>query len=286
MRLGGFFGAERVADLDPLCEKVDVYGLSAIGAPRRILNMSLDECGEYGSRARELGLVVGEIGMWESLMTPDPERRTERIERVRGMLKRADAMGCRCVVTTTGSSSAVEHQLAMDPYMYTEQARVEFREIVNRILDGLDLETTRYVIEPWHNSFFYQPGDIKEFIDRVAHPSIGLHLDQMNMVSQATYYRTTELIGETFELLADKVACVHLKDIGIDHTHMFLKMDEVNIGDGVMDYDTYLKKLAGLDPDIPCFCEHMPTEQDYALNFARLHRLAEKAGVRFKRRGE
>ena len=286
MRLGGFFGAERTADLEPLCEKLDTHGLSAIGAPRRILDMSLDECAEYGDRARELGMVVGEIGMWQSLMTPNLERRTERIDRVREMLKRADAIGCRCVVTTTGSSSKAEHQLATDPYMYSEEARIEFHDIVKRILDGLDLRITKYVIEPWHNSFFYQPQAIRAFIDRVDHPSFGLHLDQMNLVSQATYYRTTELINETFDLLADKVACVHLKDIGIDHTHMFLKMDEVNIGDGVMDYDTYLKRLSDLDPDMPCYCEHMPTEQDYALNFARLHRLADKAGARFKRRSE
>ena len=69
---GGFFGAERLADLEPLCEKLDIYGLSAIGAPRRILEMDLEECEAYGARARELGLVVGEIGMWASLMTRDP----------------------------------------------------------------------------------------------------------------------------------------------------------------------------------------------------------------------
>ena len=286
MRLGGFFGAERIEDLEALCEKLDIYGLSAIGAPRRILEMSPDECAEYGDRARELGMVVGEIGMWDSLMTPVAELRNARIERVREMLKRADTMGCWCVVSTTGSSGIDDHQLAMDPYMYTEEAVEEFHGIVMRILDGLDLRTSKYVLEPWHNSFCYQPRDIKAFIDRVNHRSFGIHLDQMNLVSHATYYKTTELIEETFDLLADSVACVHLKDIRIDHTHMFLKMDEVNIGDGVLDYDTYLERLSALHPDMPCFCEHLPAERDYAVNFARLHRLAEKSGKRFKRRGE
>jgi len=65
---------------------------------------------------------------------------------------------------------------------------------------------------------------------------------------------------------------------------MFLKWYEVRIGEGVMDYDTYLKKLATLDPDIPCYCEHFPNEGDYAISFARLHHLATKAGVQFRRR--
>ena len=65
---------------------------------------------------------------------------------------------------------------------------------------------------------------------------------------------------------------------------MFLKWDEVYIGDGVMDYETYLKRLSELPPDTPCYCEHLREERDYALNFARLHRLADKTGVRFLRR--
>jgi len=48
-----------------------------------------------------------------------------------------------------------------------------------------------------------------------------------------------------------------------------------------MDYETFLKRLAELPADTTCYCEHMREERDYALNFARLHRLAEKAGVRF-----
>jgi sugar phosphate isomerase/epimerase len=157
---------------------------------------------------------------------------------------------------------------------------------VLRILDGIDLRTSRYVIEPWHNTFFYQPEEIRAFIDAVDHPAFGLHLDQMNMVSQKDFYRTTDLIHRTFDLLADAVASVHLKDIRCDYTHMFLKWDEVLVGDGVLDYDTYLKRLARLPADTPCFCEHLREEADYIVNFGRLHELADKAGVAFLGRGE
>ncbi len=107
------------------------------------------------------------------------------------------------------------------------------------------------------------------------------HLDQMNMVNQDYFFNTTKLINKTFDLLGDKVFSVHLKDIRCDHDHMFLKWDEVYIGDGVMDYDTYLKRLAKLHPDLPCYCEHMAHEQDYALCFARLHHIAKRNGLKF-----
>jgi sugar phosphate isomerase/epimerase len=285
MRLGGFFAAQSVDELEPLCAKLDRYGLSAIPAPVRLAEMSLEACAEFGERARALGLVVGEAGMWDNLLTEDRELQARRIDQVRAMLRSADAMGCHCVVTLVGTKDPSDHALSPHPYMYTESCRAEFRDVVLRILDGLDLRTTRYVIEPWHNTFFYQPEAIRAFLDSVDHSQFGLHLDQMNMVSQESFYHTTELIHKTFDLLADRVASVHLKDIRCDPSHMFLKWDEVLIGDGVMDYATYLARLDELPADAPCFCEHLAREEDFLLNFSRLHRLAQDEGVSFLRRG-
>jgi sugar phosphate isomerase/epimerase len=286
MRLGGYFAAGSIGDLEPLCARMDVYGLSATFAPGNLAKMDADACAAYGEKARSLGLVLGEAGLWENLMTADPAMRAQRIQTVRLALQKAEAMRCRCVVTLIGSRHPSEHPLAPHPYMHTEECKREFRETVLRILDGLDLKHTMYGIEPWHNTFFYDPQDIRDFIDRVGHPRFGIHLDQMNMVSQRYYDDTTALINKTFDLLSDRVASVHLKDIRCDPAHMFLKWDEVNIGDGVMDYETFLKRLSRLPADTTCFCEHMAEERDYALNFARLHHIAGKVGVRFLKRGE
>ncbi|HUW31661.1 MAG TPA: TIM barrel protein [Planctomycetota bacterium] len=286
MRLGGFFGANTAADLEPLCEKLDCYGLSAIPAPWKTAEMPDDDCIRFGEDARRLGIVVGEAGIWDNLMTPNEDVQFHRIEKARELLRKADLMGCRCAVSLVGTKDASDHPLAPHPYMFTDECRAEFREVVLRILDGFELRTVRYGIEPWHNTFFYKPEDIREFVDSVGHPAFGLHLDQMNMISQSDFFNTTGLINTTFDLLADKVWSVHLKDLRCDHKHMFLKWDEVNIGDGVMDYRTFLTRLAKLPADTSCYCEHMAEERDYALNFARLHRFAQEAGVRFMKRDE
>jgi sugar phosphate isomerase/epimerase len=285
MRLGGYFWAESREELQPLSEKLDCYGLSAIHTPPGTPDMSIDDCERFHEEAARLGIVVGESGYWENLMTADADLRSRRVADVRKLLTKADAMHCRCVVVLAGTRDVSDAALAPHPYLYTKECRSEFRELVLRILDGLDLRHARFCVEPWHNTFFYQPDAIREFIDSVAHPRFGLHLDQMNMIDQVHFYRTTELINRTFDLLSPWVASVHLKDMRCDHSHMFLKWDEVNIGDGVMDYGTYLRRLAGLDEDTPCFCEHMEEERDYALNFARLHQLAAREGVSFLRRG-
>lgn len=281
MRLGGWYAAQSIEELKPLCEELDCHGLSAIGAPWGMAGWPDGRCAAFGRRARELGIVVGEIGMWSNLMIGDADERARLIETVRTMLGKAEVAGCRCVVTLVGSNHPSGSALAPTPYMFGDEAKAEFREVVLRILDGMDLANTAYGVEPWHNTFFYQPEDIREFIDSVDHPDFGLHLDQMNMVTQAGFFNTTDLINRTFDLLADKVLSVHMKDIRWDDSHMFLKLDEVRIGDGVMDYETFLRRLAELPADMGCFCEHLMEREDYAVNFARLHHLAEQLGLEF-----
>ena len=70
--------------------------------------------------------------------------RIERAKDVRGTVRRlllkAEAMGCHCVVTLVGSKDPSDRALAPHPYMYTKACQNEFREVVLRILDGLELE--------------------------------------------------------------------------------------------------------------------------------------------------
>ena len=281
MRLGGWYAAETIEELEPLCEKLDRHGLSAIGAPYGLGGFTDDQCAAFGAKADELGIVIGEVGMWDNLMVDDHAQRDRLIGYVRTLLQKAEIMGCRCVVTLVGSKDAEGGAIAPHPYMSTDACKAEFREIVLRTLDGLDLKRTGYGIEPWCNTFFYQPEEIRAFIDYVDHPRFGLHLDQMNMVCQAEYFQTTELINRTFDLLADKALSVHFKDVRWDPGHMLLKLDEVLIGEGVMDYDTFVSRLPELPPDITCFCEHLMTEDQYVHNFARLHEIAARHGLQF-----
>jgi len=284
LRLGGFFSAGTREDLSRIADRLDCYGLSAIPAPGGYHEWTDDECAAFGEEASRLDIVVGESGYWLNLLDRDEATRATRIEDVRARLAKAEAMGCGSVVSLVGSGHTSGSAVVPDAYNYTEECKAEFREVVLRILDDLALTRTKYIIEPWHNTFFYRPADIAEFIDSVDHPAFGLHLDLMNMISQDTFYDTTGLARETFKLLSQHVVSVHLKDAQFDPSHNWIKWDEVDIGDGVMDYNAYLTGLAALDEDMPCYCEHMSHEREYALNFARLHHLAQKAGVAFHRR--
>jgi sugar phosphate isomerase/epimerase len=286
LRLGGYIRPQDIAELEAAVPKLDTYGLSCVVAPRRINDMTDDEAIAYGERARELGVVVGEAIPNVNLGVEDPELRQQRIDYCRTMLLKSDLMQCHGIVILVGSPGPSDHHAEVHPYQFTDECRAEFRETVLRIIDGLELEHAKVLIEPWNHSFFYRPGPVREFIESVDDPRVLVHLDQMNMIDQDHIFKTTEYINETFDLLGDYVGGIHFKDLAWDWHHMFLKLDEVLIGDGVMDYETYLRRVAELPGDVACFCEHLTEEGDYAVNFARLHKLAGDLGLAFARRGE
>ncbi|MBN8943031.1 MAG: TIM barrel protein [Rhizobiales bacterium] len=282
MRLGcTLLAPQSLAELEAMCETFDIYGLSAILAPKTLADFTEDEAHTYGERARALGLVIGETGLWENFLTDDADLRADRIARFRRLLRNADIAGIRSANTLVGTKHVSDRPLFPHAYNFTRECRAEFREVVLRILDGLDLKTVKYGIEPWFTTFFYQPEDIKEFIVSVGHPRFGVHMDQANMISHPYFFRTTELIDKTFALLADDVVSVHVKDLQWEGAHFGLRWNEVYIGEGTMDLATYLRHVSRLDPDMTCYCEHFAEERDYAVNFARLHHIARGAGTSF-----
>jgi sugar phosphate isomerase/epimerase len=275
MRLGGMlFRPETIAELDAIVPALDTYGLSAIVAPLALAEMSDDDARAFGQRARELDIVIAEAHYLVNLLVRDPQLRAERVLELRTLLRKADLMGCRGVIGFVGTIDPVDDIGKPHPYLFTDDCKREFREVVLSVLDGLELDACDYMVEGSPKSFFYRPEEIAEFMASISHPSFGFHLDQMNMVDQRSYFHTTELIDTTFDLLASYIRGVHLKDILWDWEFMFLKFDEVLIGDGVLDYATLLQHLSRLPPDMPALCEHLETEGEYAMNFARVHALA------------
>ena len=271
-------------DFDDITPQLDRYGLSAIGATWALWDRSLDECAAFGERARELGIMVGEASFNDNLMVADQALTDQRINDVRRGLRNADAMQCRTLHILPGTKDPNGGMLTPHPVMFTDAYKAELREVVLRIMDGLDLQHTRFLIEPFNHSFFYQPEDIREFFDSVDHPRVGFQMDVVNMIAMDTYFDTTSLIHRTFDLLGDFVYSAHVKDMQWDHGHLTLKWDEVLIGEGTLDLATYLRRLDELDPDTPCYCEHLPDEASYAYNFAKVHEVAEEVGVAIKRR--
>ncbi|MFB6135290.1 MAG: sugar phosphate isomerase/epimerase family protein [Halobacteriaceae archaeon] len=250
------------ADLDDALDLVDELGVGTVAAPPAdaVCDWTVAEAREWGEAVRERGLTVGELGYWANLQG---EAREERVETLRGLLRRADAMGAACVVGLVGSRA----ESAADPHPdnYAEAFRDEVRDTCRAVLDGLELDRTRYVLEPWYNTFFHRPRPVREFLDAVDDDRLGVHMDVANLHTLEDVHRSEAVVDRAFELLGDDVAAVHAKDLALvpgEGTDV-VTIREVPPGEGALAYDDYLAAVDGLDPDVPVFTEHWADEGTY-----------------------
>lgn len=252
MRLGlNWVDVGDAAALDDRLDLVDDLGLGTVAAPADLGERTLADCRAHGEAVRDRGLTVGEFGYWENLLVREEDTREARIEALRGLLRHADAMRVDTVVSLVGSFGAWAG--SPHPDNYGAAARERARANCERVLDGLDLEHTTYSLEPWFNSFFHTPVE--------------------------TAYRSGELIGEAFDLLGGDVVSVHAKDLALDPEAGIYRLDEVLPGEGLLDYDRYLREIDALDEDLPVFTEHWDDADDYVETMRRLADTAARNGI-------
>ena len=58
---------------------------------------------EYKKAAAEADIVIGEVGVWNNPMHPDPHTRKEAVEFAKRQLLLAEKIGARCCVNITGT---------------------------------------------------------------------------------------------------------------------------------------------------------------------------------------
>lgn len=224
-------------------------------------------------------VVIAEIGIWRNLITPDESVRRQNIEHACRSLALADAVGARCAVSYIGSFAAgtdyAPHPANLSPEAF-ETAVAVSREII----DSVRPRRARFALEMMQYAL---PDSVETYLDLIRaidRPGFAAHLDPVNLVmTPRTYFDTGALIRDCFDKLGPHIVSCHAKDILL-HDKAALHLDEVMIGDGNLDYPTYLRALAALPGDVPLMLEHLEQDQ-YALARDRLTGIAAAVGLGF-----
>lgn len=66
------------------------------------------------------------------------------------------------------------------------------------------------------------------------------------------------------EKLAGHIVSCHLKDLALDPDVVSVHIDEVPIGVGEVDVESFVHAIQRLDRDVPALLEHLNSAQEYA----------------------
>lgn len=219
------------------------------------------EIGKYAEAARKADIIIAEVGAWSNPIDPDPAKAAEALHKCRGSLALAEQIGARCCVNIAGSKNPAKWD-GPYPSNFSGETFDEVVETVRKIVDVVKPKRTFYCLEtmPW--IFPSGPEQYLALIRAIDRPCVAVHLDPVNLVnSPERAYDTGALIRECFDKLGPLIKSCHGKDIVL-RDHLTLHLDECRPGLGILDYKTFLTRLAGLHPDTPLMLEHLPRE-DY-----------------------
>ena len=283
LRLGGH-GLDVPSD-DPVAfaRAHRAYGYGAAYVPATLTAGDGALLAAFESAFAAADVMLAEIGIWRNLVTPDEVTRKANLAYAADKLAVADAVGARCAVSYIGSYKAGTDYAPAAENMGQDcfDACVE---TVRHLLDTVKPKRAKFALEMMQYSLPDSVDSYVELIRAVDRPMFGAHFDPVNLIiTPRVYFNNGALIRECFDKLGEHVVSCHAKDI-ILHHQAALHLDEVPIGEGVLDYRTYLFELDRLPREVPLLLEHLEGPA-YAVARDRIFAVGDAIGVGFVGRG-
>jgi sugar phosphate isomerase/epimerase len=211
--------------------------------------------------AREADLLIAEVGAWSNPLSSDPEERREALRLCKARLELADRAGARCCVNIAGSRG--QKWDGPNPRDLTEETFQMIVETVREIIDAVQPARTFYTLEPMPWMYPDSADSYLRLLEAVDRDRFGVHFDPVNVISSPSrYFRNAELLREWFARLGPHIKSCHAKDTLL-RGELTVHLDEVVPGRGALDYETYLRELEKLDPEMPLMLEHLASEEEY-----------------------
>jgi len=278
VRLGGPVNA-RSDDPEEIARAHRKVGYRAAFCPRVTLKDS-DRIRAVSEAFAKHDVVIAEVGRWCNLMDADPAKRKANLENVTDGLALADAVGARCCVDIGGSYSK-EYWFGPDPRNFSDEFFDAAVENARKIIDAVKPTRAKFCYEMMGWAYPDSADSYLKMIKAVDREGFGVHLDPCNAIcSPALFYRNTDLLNELFDKLGKWIVSCHAKDLTWK-VEMNVHFVEVQPGTGVLDYKTYLRRLAQLPHDAPLMLEHLSKAEEYDKGREHIMGVGKEIGVSF-----
>jgi sugar phosphate isomerase/epimerase len=217
----------------------------------------------YADAFAKHDVIIAEVGRWVNLMDADPAKRKQNLQTVTGGLALAEAIGARCCVDIAGSLNPTSW---FGPHKdnFSREFFEASVENARKIVDAVQPKRAVFCYEMMGWAWPATSDHYLKMIKAIDRKGFGVHLDPCNMInSPEKFYENTALLNEAFDKLGRWIASCHAKDLTWD-VEMNVHFREVVPGTGVLDYNTYLERVARLPQNAPLMVEHLANEQEYS----------------------
>ena len=197
-----------------------------------------DELGNYLKKELEnANIKLSVLGCYINMDNPDREKRYEEIEKFKAHLDFSKHFKDCVVGTETGC-------LTSNP----EDAWNTFMDTLKNIVSYAEKTNTTVAIEGVKKHTVSTPEKMRLVLDSLQSKNLKVIFDPTNFLDFSNYKELDQIIEKSFELFADKIKIIHLKDFIIENNSLKV----VTIGKGLFNTHKlfeYIKKY-NLNVDI------------------------------------
>ena len=223
-------------------------------------------------------VVIAEVGRWVNMLDADPAKRAANIKLVTEGLALADEVGARTCVDIAGSYCAKEWY-GPHPDNFSPRFFDAVVENARAIIDAVKPKRAKFSYEMMGWAIPESADSYVRLVKAIDRPAFGVHLDPCNAINcPERFYRNTDLLNECFDKLGAWITSCHAKDLVWD-VEMNIHFREVRPGAGVLDFATYLRRLARLPQQPPLMIEHMPNAEEYTRGREHIQKTARDCGI-------
>ena len=202
------------------------------------------EIRELNQVLKEKDLLFYTIHVCINNIHPDLTERRKINKRVAENVEAAERLGLSFIVTHTGSCA----DRATLPHRdnWTKETWDTSVKAIKQILNDTSGSKVSLGIEALNPCNINNPWAHVRLREDVGDPRCKVTLDPANMINLGTYFRSTELINESFDLLGENIVVADAKSNYILPDKMSAYITQVPLYKGILDYETYLVRLSRL----------------------------------------
>lgn len=265
MLLGGagFYSGDWLSITGPAARKAAEIGLAVLN-----LRVSDPENARDADIVRvkrifaDNGLVIGQTNgnYGGGLVSEDEAERTRAIKFVKRMCNLTRRLGAPNTYLRPGS---LNPRGAWLPHTENRSPRVFDRLVdsTRQICAVAEREGVMLAVEGGVVSPLYSARRVRDFMDAVRSKALGFNQDPVNFIGGLEEaYDTTRLVNEFFDLLGPATVGAHLKDFRVVEA-LLPRFEEEEIGKGLFDHVTFLKRMQAACPNGHVLIEHIPQEK-------------------------
>lgn len=172
-----------------------------------------------------------------NMIHPDPTVRAQGMRRLEVLASRAAELGTDLLTLCTGTRNP-DNMWQDHPQNSTAEAWKDLLAAMEQAVALAEKYDVRLGIEPEVSNVVSSPHKARQLMDTMDSDRITIVMDGANVFPKGTIHRQQEILNEAFDLLGDRIALAHAKDLSRDG-----EAGHEAAGTGLLNYDLYLQLL-------------------------------------------